>query len=348
MNKIATITFHWAVNYGAVLQAYALQKYLLLHGADTQIIDYVPRRVELSKIFLALKKRDHLFFKKRKLLRSFCRQELKLSKKTYRNNRALYQCADGYDAIICGSDQIWNESFTNGAEGKPTLSYFLNFAGNDTKKVAYAVSFGTQQLSQQTKDLVAPQIKDFYRIAVREHSGKEIVNDLGMEAVVTLDPTLLLPREVYEKLLDGKSFCPAQKVFSYILHDGQTMAQKVCHLVQRHFEQKEQDGSELYIDLRQWLFDLSHAEFVVTNSFHGAVFSVLFHKPFVLLPVERSGMNDRIQTLMSALGLTDRIITNEDEAEKAILAPIDWNAVDACLRSLREASEDFLNEVIQA
>ena len=80
--KIATITFHWSVNYGAVLQAYALQKYLLLHGADAQIIDYVPRRVELSKFFLAIKKRDRLFFKKRKILRNFCKQELKLSKKT--------------------------------------------------------------------------------------------------------------------------------------------------------------------------------------------------------------------------------------------------------------------------
>lgn len=348
MSKIATITFHWAVNYGAVLQAYALQKYLQLHGADTQIIDYVPRRVELSKFFLAIKKRDRRFFQKRKLLRSFCKQELKLSKKTYRNNRSLFGCADTYDAIICGSDQIWNESFTNGAEGKTTLSYFLNFAGKRTKKVAYAVSFGTQKLSQITKDQIAPQLKEFYRIAVREQSGKEIVNDLGMDAAVTLDPTLLLPREAYDQLLTSRSFPPVQKVFAYILHEDQTMAQKVCHLVQRHFGQNEQDGSELHIDMRQWLYSLSHAEFVVTNSFHGTVFSLLFHRPFVVLPVEKSGMNDRIQTLMSALGLSDRIVTSEEEAQKALCRPIDWDAVDARLRSLREASEEFLNEVIQA
>ena len=74
MSKIATMTFHWTGNYGAVLQAYALQKYLLLRGADAQIIDYVPRRVMLSKYFLAIKNRDRLFFKKRKLLRNFIKQ----------------------------------------------------------------------------------------------------------------------------------------------------------------------------------------------------------------------------------------------------------------------------------
>ena len=346
MSKIATMTFHWTGNYGAVLQAYALQKYLLLRGADAQIIDYVPRRVELSKFFLALKKRDRLFFKKRKLLRSFCKQELKLTKKTYRNNRALFQCADRYDAVICGSDQIWNESFTNGAEGKPTYSYFLNFIGKNTKKIAYAVSFGTPKLAQETQKNIAPYVKTFDRIAVREISGKEILARMGVEATVTVDPTLLLTAQDYRSLFENRDFAPAQKVFSYILHEGQTMAQKVCHLVQRYFGECEQDGNELYIDLRQWLHDLANAEFVVTNSFHGAVFALIFHRPFVLLPVEKSGMNDRIQTLMSAFDLCDRIVTSEEAAEAVVQKPIDWEKVDARLLDLRANSEQFLSEVI--
>ena len=346
--KIATITFHWSVNYGAVLQAYALQKYLCTHGADAEIIDYVPRRVELSKFLLALKKRDRLFFKKRKLLHRFCKQELKLSKKNYRNNRALFQCADHYDTVICGSDQIWNESFTCGAEGKPTLSYYLNFAGKRTRRVAYAVSFGTLKLAQKTKDLILPQLKAFDRIAVREVSGQKILREMGVESVVTLDPTMLLPRQAYEELFSGREFSKAPKVFSYILHEGQTTAQKVCHLVQRHFGQQVQDGGELYIDMRLWLHDLANAKFVVTNSFHGAVFAVLFHRPFALLPVEKSGMNDRIQTLMNVLGLSDRIVTGEEDARAVLNSAIDWESVDARLKESREFSEQYLNEVIQA
>ena len=346
--KVATITFHWSVNYGAVLQAYALQKYLRTHGADAEVIDYVPRRVELSKFLLALKKKDRPFFRKRKLLRNFCKRELKLSKKTYRNNRALFQCADRYDAVICGSDQIWNESFTCGAEGKPTLSYYLNFVGKRTKRVAYAVSFGTQKLEQSTKDLILPQLEAFDRIAVREVSGQAILREMGVESVITVDPTMLLPKQAYEELFSAKTFAKAPKVFSYILHEGQTTAQKICHLAQRHFGQEVHDGGELHIDLRQWLYELAHSEFVVTNSFHGAVFAVLFHRSFALLPVEKSGMNDRIQTLMNALGLSGRIVTGEEEAQAILDREIDWDSVDARLKKLREFSEQYLNEVIQA
>ena len=346
MRKIATITFHWAVNYGAVLQAYALQKYLLLRGVQTQIIDYVPRRSQLGRIFFAIKKRDRLFFKKRKRLRDFCEQELKMSKKTYRSNRALFDCADHYDAVICGSDQIWNENFTNGAEGKPTFSYYLNFVGKNTKKIAYAVSFGTTKLAEHTQKNIAPHVKAFDRIAVRENSGKEILKELGVNATVTVDPTLLLTSDIYESLFENRNFAPANKVFSYILHDGQITAQKVCRLVQRHFGEKEQDGCELSIDLRQWLHDLAKSEFVVTNSFHGSVFALIFHRPFVVLPVENSGMNDRIQTLMSAFGLCDRIVTSEAEAQAVLQKPIDWETVDTRLLDLRANSEQYLSEVI--
>ncbi len=347
MGTIATMTFHWTANYGAVLQAFALQQYLLRQGADTQIIDYVPRRVELIKTLCALKRRDLRFFKKKRRLRSFCRQELRLSKKTYRNNRALHRCANEYDTIICGSDQIWNEFFTSGAEGKPTFSYYLNFAGSRTKRISYAASFGTRSLKPQIKDGITPYLKKFDRLSVRENSGKEILCDLGFDAVVTVDPTLLHSCEVYEKLLQGCQFSQPQKVFTYILHEGQHTAQAVCHLTQRHFGQPEENGGEMYVDLRQWLNDLTKAEFVVTNSFHGAVFAILFHKPFLVLPVENSGMNDRIETLMQALGLSERIVSDEKTAKERLEQDIDWTAVDVRLKELRKASETYLNEVIK-
>ncbi len=346
MSKIGTITFHWAANYGAVLQAYALQSYLISKGVDTQIIDYVPGRVSLTKMLAALKGHNFKYFKKKKLLRKFCEQELRLTKKTYRSNRALTGCKDLYDAVICGSDQIWNESFTLGAEGRPTLSYYLNFVGSRTKKVAYSVSFGTSALQERTVELIAPQVTEFFKISVRERTGQEILNKIGISAELTVDPTLLLTKEKYEKLFINRTLPRPKKVFTYILHEGQKTAQEVCHLVQRHFNQPQTDGNELYIELCQWLNDLAHAEFVVTNSFHGAVFSLLFHRPFVLLPVENSGMNDRIQTLMGAVGLSQRIVTSVQEAQQLLQQQIDWDAVDARLSDMRRSSENYLNEVI--
>lgn len=347
MKNIATITFHWSANYGAALQAYALQQYLLSQSVQTQIIDYLPGRVMLSQTVAALKRRDFQFFKKRRQLRKFCKQHLRLTKRTYRNNRSLMRCADKFDAIICGSDQIWNESFTGGAEGKPTLSYFLNFAGERTKRIAYAVSFGTTKLSDRTKELITPCVRQFDRIGVRENSGKEILQELGVPSVVTIDPTLLLQPEDYQTLLSDRSFAPAKRVFTYILHQNQQTAQEICHLAQRHFGLAEEDGNELHIDLQQWLYELTNAEFVVTNSFHGAVFAVLFHKPFVVVPVERSGMNDRIGTLMASLELTDRIACDTQSAQACLAQSIDWDRTDANLAKLREASKLFLNDVIK-
>ena len=126
--KVGTITFHWVNNYGAVLQAYALQQYLLSKGFDTQIIDYRPRLVILRQYFLALKSREFPFFKQEKQLKNFRKKYLNLTKKSYPTNNSLKKEHFLFNAIIAGSDQIWNESFTLRAEGKPTLSYFLNFA----------------------------------------------------------------------------------------------------------------------------------------------------------------------------------------------------------------------------
>lgn len=345
MSKVATITFHWSVNYGAVLQAYALQRYLLNRGVDTQLIDYLPRRVLLAQAVSAVKKRHFSYFNKKRKLRRFCKQELRLTKKSYRSNRALHRCRD-FDAVICGSDQIWNESFTCRAEGKPTLSFYLNFLGDQTKRIAYSASFGTPKLSAEMQKLITPELAKFAKISVREKRGQELLRELKIDAELTLDPTMLLTAKDYLPLFEGRKCKAATKVFTYILHKNQTDAQKVCHMAQRHFGQKEADGGELFVDLQQWLYDLANAEFVVTNSFHGAVFSLLLHKPFVVLPVQNSGMNDRIETLMQAAGLSERIVTEPDRAQTLFDKPIDWNSVDARLAELRKTSENYLNEVI--
>lgn len=348
MTKIGTITFHWSENYGAVLQAYALQKFLQSIGADTEIIDYVPRRTLMVQSLDALRRGNCRLFKKRRLFRSFRKRELCLSKRTYHTNRELHSHCRGYDKIICGSDQIWNESFCTGAEGKPTLSYFLDFAGDEVGKIAYAASFGTESLKESTKERIKPFLSRFSHISARENSGKRILEELGVNAQTVLDPTLVLPRAAYEELLNGKTFANNQPVFSYVLHHGQSLAQKIVHCVQRSFHQEEKDASQLYIGVYEWLYRLCKSEFVVTNSFHGVVMSLIFHRPFVAIPVERSGMNDRILTLLTNLGLEDRIVSSTEGLDELIHKDIPWETVDERLEQMRRSSEDFLLKAVRA
>ncbi len=346
MKKIGTITFHWSENYGAVLQSFALQRYLRSLGADTEIIDYVPRRTLMIQTLDKLRRGNVQYFKKRRLFRKFRKKELCLSKRTYHTNRALHRYCQGYDKIICGSDQIWNESFCNGAEGKPTLSYFLDFADGKTQKIAYAASFGTEKLEKQTKERIKPFLQKFSHISVRENSGKDILEELGISAQTVLDPTFLLPKAAYEELLRGKRFEAAQPVFAYVLHHNQSMAQKIVQGVQKHFNEEETGAKELHIGLYEWLYRLLNAEFVVTNSFHGVALSVIFHRPFLAVPVERSGMNDRIRTLLTNLGLEERIVSGPEEIDRLISEDIPWDAVEERLERLKSESEGFLTKVV--
>ncbi|MEG2081169.1 MAG: polysaccharide pyruvyl transferase family protein, partial [Oscillospiraceae bacterium] len=330
MGKIGTITFHWATNYGAIMQAYALQKYLKSIGKETEIIDYLPLSVNTIQKTNKLINREFSFFLKERKLNEFRKNELVLSKRRYKSNKSLFKCAKDYDAIICGSDQIWNESFTTTAERKTTLSYFLNFADN-VKKIAYAVSFGTDKLSEKMKSIITPELEKFTKIGVRENTGKEILSDLNINSDVVLDPTLLLSQDDYNKLLENKTMPKTQKVFSYIIHNNQTTAVKISNYLKTKFKE---DANDNYYDvncgLYEWLYYIKNAEIVATNSFHGVVFSIIFNTPFIVVPVENSGMNDRVVTLLSSLGLEDRIVseTNNTLVDKLLCEKINWTAVE--------------------
>jgi len=345
MIKIGTITFHWATNYGAVMQAYALQKHLNDIGYETEIINYVPSRIKIIQFLLNIKNMDFSQLKKEYRLKKFRKIELKISKHKYKNNKSLFDCSNKYNAIICGSDQIWNESFTSTVEGKPTLSYFLNFAGSKTKKISYAASFGTDALSNKTKNIVLPELEKFESISVRENSGKIIIKDLGMDATLVLDPTMLLEKEGYNELLSDKKFQNSPKVFSYIIHNNQTKAIEISNYIKSNYGK---DVNEKYCDINcglyEWLNNIKNAKVVVTNSFHGMVFSIIFNTPFIIIPIENSGMNDRITTLLGLLNLENRKISefNPKVIEDILLQEIDWITVEENLKRLRAESCNYL------
>lgn len=346
--RIGTITFHWATNYGAVLQAYALQKFIKKKGYEIEIINYIPFRVKILQIITAIMKIDLDWFLKEVKINKFRKSHLKTSKRTYFSSRSLHKHCNNYDIYICGSDQVWNESFIWHAESKPVLSYYLDFVNNEKVRVSYATSFGTDTLSNEVASLVKPELAKFSSIGVREKTGKSIVENLGFNAFLVIDPTLLLNIEDYNNLANEKKINIDNQLFTYILHKNQKTAQKIeDYLYSFHF--RKQKNSKKFTGVLEWIAGAKRSQFILTNSFHGTILAIIFQKPFIVVPVEDSKMNDRIQTLLSMVGLEDRIIDafDENKINNLLKESIDWVYVGNRLHSMREKSIEFLENALE-
>ena len=344
--KVGTITFHWAVNYGAVLQSYALQKYIMGVGIKTEIIDYRPLRVGLIQSAVAFLKGNREYYKKKKKIRRFVKEELIISSKIYRNNRMLHQITDEYDCVFVGSDQIWNTSFLLNAEGKTTLSYYLDFLRPDIRRVSYAASFGTDKLSDMEMELVKPWLEIFYLISVREKSGIDIMKGMGLKSELVLDPVFLLEARDYLKLIKSVNQSCANNMFSYILHSGQTFSEKIVSFFRELYGECAPNET---LTVYEWLRQIKDAKLVVTNSFHCVAFSIIFHTPFIVTLVEGSQMNGRIETLLMHVGLHGRVVNRYDEKHLEYLAKeeIDWEQIESKLLSLKKSSKDFIGRALR-
>jgi hypothetical protein len=345
--KIGIITFHWATNYGAVLQAYALQTYLLQHGYDTQIIDYLPYTFKKNLIKCLITKRPWripgkiLDYLKELQFREFRKKHFRLSQK-YQSFEDLKMNPPLYDVYICGSDQIWNPNFTLRGERKLTLSYFLDFCPNNVKRIAYAVSFGCTQYPENLLKFLSPILSKFYAMSVRENSGCQLVHKMGIDDVGLMpDPTLLLRAKDYETLIQTSRKIQKKYSFYYALHDSQETIKEIKKYFRRLNHNIIDVGSPVnsMIGVKTWLAFIKSSDVVVTNSYHGMIFSILFRKPFIVVLAEGryEEMNDRIFTLLGKLGLQDRCVDRCDENKiNYILAQaIDWEMVENRLESLR-------------
>lgn len=338
MKKVGILTFHWATNFGAVLQAYALQKCLEKMGFDAEVINYRPYRIILIQKITMWRNYEHQ--RKERALRRF-RKKIKLSNQTVHTAKELKFVFEQYDSIIAGSDQIWNESFTLGAEGKVTLSYFLQNCPSHIKRISYAASFGAEKVSELYKEQVKPELSQFSAISVREKTGMNIVRWIGLEAEEVCDPTLLLTKEDYWKLTKDIQL-DVPSVFSYILHKHQETI-KIAEYVKKMLG--DNIGVSECSGLEEWLYAIQHSEIVVTNSFHGVMLSIILNKPFIAVLIKGSGMNDRLSTILAEVGLENRAVDSYDEnlIDAILRSPIAWNHVNNRLEALRNHGRSFLN-----
>lgn len=339
MKKIGTITFHWATNYGAVLQAYALQMFLKQSGFDTEIINYLPfQNIALRKINW-IRMRDFDAIKKERAIQRFREENLTVSAYKYRSYKVLCSAVDRYSAILSGSDQVMNFSFLQHAERwRMTPSYYLSFAGKETRKIAYAASFGTDKIPDAYADFVKKELTSFSWVSVREKSAYTMLKDIGIDSEIVVDPTMLVEKEVYEPFI-GRESVKRIGAFSYILHKNQVDAQRCESKIFKMFGEKQTAAGDYSVE--NWLRNIRCSAFVITNSFHATVFALLFHTPFITVSVGGSNMDNRLLTLLNMVGLEDRFVKTYDEStiDALLHGDVNWEDVDKRMRVARESSQ---------
>ena len=343
--KIGILTFHWATNYGAVLQTLALQTYLESRGHKVEVINFKPRSYDLNIIYLLRHPSQIINLKafiqrvrKEKLINTFRQQHLHL---TPRVSKGIQIDGLGhYDAIITGSDQVLNPSFALYGEGKPTGVYYLNTIRDNTKKIAYAVSFGCTKYPEDASMFATHWINDFAHIGVRENSGVQIVKQLGFtgNTIVVPDPVVLNGHNVVKPLIKKDS----------------NLQDYICiYTLRRKVELKNEhvvilDDVHAPISMEGWVTSIANAKSLVTNSYHGMIVAILCHVPFVV-DIEKKngvGMNDRFFTLLERIGLTGRIADEQQDIERLINENnIDWAAVEERMNDFRNVGISFLEHL---
>ena len=361
MKKIGIITFHRAKNYGAVLQAYALQHTLKQLGSDCEIVDYKCENIDNGYKPFQFSKTDPIksilksivMYRKRakkiEQFSSFYNNYLKISNKTY-SNSDISECKNLYDAFISGSDQVWGP----GKEGiNPDSIYFLSFA-DDNQKYSYAASFGVADISDVKAMQLRPLLKNFQSFSVREKSGADIIENLiDRKAEISIDPSLLLTEDDWDKI----SRCPVPKepyiflfsvrkpikLISYALELSKKTGYKIYYLQKERLHKI--DGIE-YLDpvnATEFVGLIKNAEYICTNSFHGTAFSVIYKKNFAVELQHIGGRNIRAEELLNNLGINDREITND--VFPNINGAVNWERVDNVLLKERNKSKEYINKI---
>lgn len=361
MKKIGILTFHRVYNYGAVIQAYSLQQFLIDNGYDNEIIDFSKKKQNDYTNVISIHNGIKRFLKtlmltpvagkrisRKNKFDNFFNQKLLMSGKTYQNEKELVETNYNYNIFMVGSDQVWNVTKKSDA----STAYFFRFADESKKRVAYAPSIGIA-----TENDLAPykrDLKRFHAISCREQGGADHISKIiDSDVKVVLDPTLLVDQSALVKLTE-----PKEKK-SYILYYSLDGFDKRDNNMDILCALKEKFQLELKIVMPEWPFHdkygediidagpedfltlIRNATLICTNSFHGTALSIKLEKPFFVL--EDVGIKDeRKRSLLNQLGLQNRIISTAHEADVWKDYTLDYAPVLKKLHSLKKASEDFL------
>lgn len=363
--KVALMSFHNAANYGASMQAYALEKYLLDNGIDCEYINYVndTRKHMYSMTFLVMnslrKKKIGAairyvvggpFINLRKArFKRFYKKYLKQTKKLYTNSQEASELNDLYDFFIVGSDQVWALE-NNGGD----MAFFLDFVKDNRKKISYSSSFGLAEIEDKYKDKYAHYLSCFHSLAVRETIGQKIIKELtGRDATLVMDPVFLLSKEQWGKIMPKRknneryifSYTNTDRQIADFMSTGYSFGDRKHYILSSHTHPLDFFNSQVRVKYcmppQEFLRVIYDADLVVTASFHCLALSILFNKPFVVLLIGDKGKDERLVNLLVQLGIQNRIWTPSMTVGD-IENPIDYERVNERLNSMRISSVEYL------
>ncbi|MEH7214280.1 polysaccharide pyruvyl transferase family protein [Priestia megaterium] len=361
--KAGILTFHFAYNYGAVLQAYALQKTLEEYEVDVSVIDYRVKAIEnknkqvrqdknfLSNFKEVVSNRFHNSYlnKKHKKFDAFLDNYLNVTDRTYRNYKDIVSL--DLDAYVFGSDQIWNPNITGGFD----QAYFGGFLPDESnaKRLSYAASIGLSTLTSQQSTDFKRLIDNLDYISLRESQATELVSNLTNKPVSTvLDPTFLLQEEQWNDIIINPSI-NKKYLLIYSLEENLDMIKSAYNIANKYNlevieikpRKKFRDAKHRIIvesGPREMLGWLKNADIVFTNSFHGTTFSLIFNKNFFVFP--HSKVPSRMISLLELLKVEERLVRDSNDIEN--VNDIDYESTKKSLNYHINESKAYLKQAL--
>lgn len=366
---IKTITCHDVYNFGASLQAYALMTYLNSLGNNTEIIDYKPDYLSnhynlwsidnpiydkfiVRYLYLLAKLPGRLirkYGKRKKRFDNFTTKYLKLTNVRYSSNESLKNNLPEADIYIAGSDQIWNTSFNNGKDP----AFYLDFVPKDKIKASYAASFAIESLPNEYKEKVKRLLINFDYISVREKSGLNILNDLNIDkGIQVIDPVFLLDKDQWFELESNSELIKFDEQYLICYDfDSNELVKEICLKIAKEknlkiysfFKNDYADKTFYNIGPLEFLSLIKNSQYVVSNSFHGTAFALIFEKEFVVVNREEQ-INTRMKDLIESFNLKERLTYRS--AKISQLEPINYDLINSNIFKETKKSKDYLDEVL--
>lgn len=362
--RIALLTLPFNLNYGGFLQSFALMSVLKRMGHEPELIMRRHNKAKVSlkyklkyfikgilKLILRKKKipifynvENNYLYRGKKMLAFVDKYITPQSKFLYNTRDLKDYCRDRFDAYIVGSDQIWRPDYVNGT----LYNLFLDFTkGWDVKRIAYAASFGTDTPSYTKEQIKTSGLlaSAFNAISLRERSGESVIHRFRWNVPnlkIVLDPTMLLSKDDYLNFTKQETTSLKGKIFSYLLDktsNKEMLEQKLSEVLGKE-NYSFNIHSEIKPSIEQWLSCFRDCEYVLTDSYHGTVFAIIFNKPFFVIVNSERGAN-RFYDLLGQFHLQDRIVHEDDFNIKAI-KKIEWHKVNMILQALKLESYNFL------
>lgn len=353
-------------NYGACLQAFALQKVVAEYGHTIEILRYSSNKEANGSHYLNTLKRigfrgliDYISnYKyinlKKKWFNDFRNDNLSFSTNVLRINENDSAICKEYDIFICGSDMIWSQDFSEDWD-----YYFLGFA-KKKQSYSYAPSFGQNKVSSRNEQCVKKYLQDFADVSCREMGGVELIKEISsVNATHVADPTLLLNKEQWNQYINNNNRIISEKyALTYLFGENDINRQNIIDKIAKNIgnvysipgNKKEYDRFPVdKIDPIDYLRLFRDAEYIVTDTFHGLMFSVIFRKPFIVLERTDTSVwakhSDRMVSALQKFGLESRYIKT-DYSDIESLIKLDYGEYEEIIQDFRCKSLEYLKSIL--